>query len=155
VLGNTDERRKRSVVQRVRERVTRIEADVLSCGLVHLQRAAVINRVPGKIVATDQTRRIARNSTVVVLAGRIARRRRPGRRARVRPARNALNGTKIPQCRAQQVMCCDKKVTGADGESSADLSIDLQAGLFRVWNRTVPIRVAVPDRSRSSRSADN
>ena len=42
----------------------------------------------------------------------------------------------------------DKDVAGADSESAANPPINLEVGLFRIWNGTVPIRVAIPDISR-------
>src|SRR5262245_17839038 len=86
VLGNADERRKGAVVECVRERVTGIEGRILARSLVHLQCSAVINGIPGQIVATDQTGRVARNAAVVILARRILRRRRTCRWTRIRPA---------------------------------------------------------------------
>src|SRR5262249_7256362 len=149
ILRNTDESRKRSVIQSMRECVTGVEVHIFPRRLVHLQRAAVIHRISGEIVATNQTGRVARNSTVIILACRIARRWRSGRGAWVRAARNSLDGTKVTECGPQQVMRCDKEVAAADGEPATDLPINLQAGLFRIRNGAVPIRVAVPDRSRS------
>src|SRR5213593_323499 len=149
VLRNADERRKRPIVQRVRKRVTGIDVHIFAGRLVHLQRAAVVHGVPGKVVAADQTGGVARNATVVILAGRITRRWRPSRRAGVRPARNSLDRAKVTQCRAQQVMRGHKQVAGAYRQPAADLPIDLEAGLFRIGNRTVPIGVTVSDGSRS------
>src|SRR5262249_34621353 len=149
VLRNADERRKSPFVQRVRKRVTGIEVHIFACRLVHLQRAAVIARIAGEIVAADQTGRVARNSTVIILAGRIARRGRPGRRAGGRPARNSLNRTKGAQWRAQEVVRGNKEGARAKRQSGADLPIKLQACLFRVRNGTVSIGVTVSDRSRS------
>src|SRR5439155_18990139 len=134
---------------------TGIEVHVFAGSLVHLQRAAVIHGISGEIVATDQTGRVARNATVIILAGRIARRRRPSRRAGVRPTRNSLNGTKITQCGAQQVMRGHKQVAGAYREPAADVSIDFKAGLFRIRDGTVPIGVTVADRRRSLEGAKN
>src|SRR5215475_13389969 len=76
VLRNTDKRRKRSVIERVRKGITGIEISIFACRLGHLQRTAVIDRIPGEIVATDQARLIAWYATVKVFAGRIVR--RPG-----------------------------------------------------------------------------
>src|SRR3989454_3517967 len=129
ILRNTDKRRKGPVIKRVRKGVTGIEVHIFACRLVHLQRAAVIDRIPGEIVATDQTRGIARNATVKVLAGRIARRRRPeraSRRAGIRSARDSLDRAKITQCGAQQVMCGDKEVARANREPASDLPINLE-----------------------------
>src|SRR5215813_8099314 len=94
ILRNTDKRRKGSVIESVRKRITGIEVPVFGCSLVHLQRTAVIDRIPGEIVATDQTRRIARNAAVIVLADRIARWHlinRSCRRAWIRSARDSLD----------------------------------------------------------------
>jgi hypothetical protein len=52
-------------------------------------------------------------------------------------------------------MCGDKEVTGTYGESASDLPINLEAGLFRVGNGTVPIRVAVPNGSWSCGCTNN
>src|SRR5215475_14485992 len=49
----------------------------------------------------------------------------------------------------------DKEVTVTYGQSASDLPINLEAGLFRVRNGTVPIRVAVSDRSWCLRSSEN
>ena len=90
----------------------------------------MVHGIPGEIVATDQPGWVARNAAVIILAGRIARRRRPSRRAGVRPTRNSLNGTKITQCGAQQMVRSDKEVAGAYRQPAADLPINLEAGLF-------------------------
>src|SRR5262249_2996284 len=149
VLRNADERRKSPIVQRVRKRVTGIEVHIFACRLVHLQRAAVIDRIAGETVAADQTGRVARNSTVIILAGRIARRGRPRRRAGGKPARNSLNRTKVAQCRAQEVVRGNKEVARTYGQPAGDFPINLEARLFRVRNGTVSIGVTVSDRSRS------
>src|SRR5207249_6566295 len=48
-----------------------------------------------------------------------------------------------------QVMCGNKEVARAYGQPGADLPVNLEAGLFRIGNRTVPICVTVSDGSRS------
>src|SRR5215471_14071572 len=52
-------------------------------------------------------------------------------------------------------MCGDKEVTGTYGESASNLPINLEAGLFRVGNGTVPIRVTVPNRRWGRRCPEN
>src|SRR4030095_1977634 len=152
VLRNTDKRRKSSIIERMRKGITGIEVPIFACSLGHLQRTPVLDRIPGEIVATDQARGIPRNPAVKVLAGRIARRHlfnSSCRRAGIRSARDSLDRAKVTQCGAQQVMCGDKEVAGANREPASDFPINLEAGLLRIRNGTVPICVTVSDGSRS------
>src|SRR5215470_6338352 len=97
VFRNADERCERSVVQRVRKRVVRVEVEVLPGRLIHLQGSAVIHGVAGQIVTTDQTRWITRNAAVIVLSGRPAWRRRGSWVALIGSGGNALNRTQVAQ----------------------------------------------------------
>src|SRR5262245_36774833 len=161
VLRNTDKGRKGSIIKRVRKGVTGIEVPIFACSLSHLQRTAVIDRISGEIVATDQARLIPRNAAVIVLAGRIVRRQRQhgrvnqlaNRRAGIGSARDSLDRAEVTQSGAQQVMRCDKEVARADREPAPDLPINLEAGLFRIRNRTVPICVTVSDGSRNTNTS--
>src|SRR6266705_27706 len=49
----------------------------------------------------------------------------------------------------------DKEIAGAYGVPAADLAINFKAGLFRIRNRTVAIRVTVSNGSRSSSGTKN
>src|SRR6476469_3217930 len=117
VLGNADEGSERAVIQCVRQCVARIQVHIFTGRLVQLQRSSVIDGISSEIVTTDQTRRVARNSAVIILTGWPARRRRTRRRAGIRPGRNPRYGTKVAYCGTQQVMRGDKQVAGTNGKA--------------------------------------
>src|SRR5678815_1705051 len=129
IFRNADERGKRAVVECVRQRVAGIEVEILACRLVHLKSAAVINRISRQIIATDQTRRITRDSAVIVLAVRIARRCLSSRITGIVSARNSLDWAEVQQRRTQQVMRSDEKISGTDRKSISDIAIDFKVRL--------------------------
>src|SRR5262245_50782938 len=153
VFRNTDECCKRTVVQCVRERVARVEVEIFAGGLAHLHHAAVINGISGEVIAADQTRGVPRNAAVIVLAGRIARWSRYDggrRRTGIRRTCYSLDRAKVAQRGAQLVVRRDEEVSDANGKPVPDLPINLEAGLFRIRDGAMALRIRITNRSRSS-----